>query len=127
MTAQQVEVVGSGLNKAKLAIAIITGAAGIFAYYWFAKYGAVAQWSSLIVSLVVAAGVFISSESGQQLFAFAKDSVKEMKKVVWPARKETIQMTLYVFGFVVVMAMFLWLADKALTWLFYDMILGWKR
>jgi preprotein translocase subunit SecE len=127
MTAQQVETVGSGSNKAKLVVSILIGAAGIFAYYWFAKYGALTQWASLIASIIVAAGIFISSESGQQLFAFAKDAVKEMKKVVWPARKETVQMTLYVFGFVVVMALFLWLSDKALTWLFYDMILGWKR
>lgn len=127
MTAQQVETVGSGSNKAKLVVSILIGAAGIFAYYWLAKYGALTQWASLIASIIVAAGIFISSESGQQLFAFAKDAVKEMKKVVWPARKETVQMTLYVFGFVVVMALFLWLSDKALTWLFYDMILGWKR
>jgi preprotein translocase subunit SecE len=36
-------------------------------------------------------------------------------------------MTLYVFGFVVIMALFLWLTDKTLEWLFYDAILGWKK
>ena len=48
-------------------------------------------------------------------------------KVVWPARKEAIQMTAYVFGFVVLMALFLWLTDKTLEWVFYDLILGWKK
>jgi preprotein translocase subunit SecE len=56
-----------------------------------------------------------------------RDSWREVKKVVWPTRKEAIQMTLYVFGFVVIMALFLWLTDKTLEWLFYDAILGWKK
>jgi preprotein translocase subunit SecE len=40
------------------------------------------------------------------------ESVRETKKVVWPSRKEAMQMTGYVFAFVVVMALFLWLTDK---------------
>jgi preprotein translocase subunit SecE len=47
--------------------------------------------------------------------------------VVWPARKEAMMMTAYVFGFVVIMALFLWLTDKTLEWVFYDLILGWKK
>jgi preprotein translocase subunit SecE len=50
-----------------------------------------------------------------------------VKKVVWPERKEAIQITAYVFGFVLIMAVFLWLTDKTLEWLFYDLILGWKK
>jgi preprotein translocase subunit SecE len=59
--------------------------------------------------------------------AFGRDAWREVKKVVWPARKEAIQMTAYVFAFVVVMAMFLWLTDKTLEWVFYDLILGWRK
>jgi len=47
--------------------------------------------------------------------------------VVWPTRKESGQMTLYVFAFVVVMALFLWLTDKTLEWVLYDLVLGWKK
>jgi preprotein translocase subunit SecE len=47
--------------------------------------------------------------------------------VVWPTRKEATQMTLYVFAFVVLMALFLWLTDKTLEWVLYDLILGWKK
>ena len=50
-----------------------------------------------------------------------------MKKVVWPTRKETIQTTAAVFAFVVVMAVFLWVSDKALEWVLYEVILGWKK
>ena len=53
--------------------------------------------------------------------------MREVNKVVWPTRKESTQMTLYVFAFVVIMALFLWLTDKTLEWVFYDLILGWKK
>ena len=52
---------------------------------------------------------------------------REAKKVVWPSRKEAVQMTGYVFAFAVVMALFLWFTDKTLEWVLYDLILGWKR
>ena len=51
----------------------------------------------------------------------------EVGKVVWPTRRESIQMTAYVFAFVVVMALFLWLTDKTLEWVFYDLVLGWRN
>jgi preprotein translocase subunit SecE len=52
---------------------------------------------------------------------------RETKKVAWPSRKETVQTTGVVFAFVVVMAIFLWLTDKSLEWVLYDLILGWKK
>ena len=79
------------------------------------------------IGLVVAVVVFLTSEPGKQFVAFGRDSWREVKKVVWPERKEAIQITLYVFGFVVVMALFLWLVDKSLEWVLYDLILGWKK
>ena len=72
-------------------------------------------------------GVFFSSEQGRQLIAFGRESFREVKKVVWPTRKEAVQMTLYVFAFVTIMAIFLWLTDKTLEWVLYDLILGWKK
>ncbi|MNV53067.1 preprotein translocase subunit SecE [compost metagenome] len=86
-----------------------------------------AQWGVLIVGLVAAAGVFLVSEPGKQFVGFAQDAWREVKKVVWPTRKETMQMTAYVFVFVVVMALFLWLTDKTLEWVLYDLILGWRK
>ena len=74
----------------------------------------------------LAAG-FAVSDPGQRLLAFGRDAVREVKKVVWPTRKEAVQMTGYVFAFVVVMALFLWLTDKTLEWVFYDLILGWRK
>jgi len=127
MATTQVETVSTGADKAKLAAAVVLLLAGFAAFYWFGKQGQLVQWGALLVGLVLAVVVFFTSEPGKALFAFGHDSWREIKKVVWPARKEAIQMTVYVFGFALLMALFLWLADKTLEWLFYDLILGWKK
>ena len=127
MATSQVETVSTGADKAKLAAAVVLVLASIAGFYLLGKQGAAVQWAALLAGLVVAVGVFLISETGKRLVAFARDAWREVKKVVWPTRKETIQMTAYVFGFAVIMALFLWLTDQALQWLFYDLILGWRK
>jgi preprotein translocase subunit SecE len=126
MASSDVQTVHSGADKAKLALAVALAIGGFVAFFMLAGRGALAQWGALLVALAAAVVVFGVSESGRQLVAFGRDSWKEVKKVVWPARKEAMQMTAYVFAFVVVMALFLWLTDKTLEWAFYDLILGWR-
>ena len=127
MAASQVETVSSGADKAKLAAAVALVLAAIAGFYLLGKQGVYAQWAVLIVGLLAAVGVFLISESGRQFVAFARDAWREVKKVVWPTRKETLQITAYVFAFVVIMALFLWFTDKTLEWVFYDLILGWRK
>ena len=127
MASTQIETVNTGADKFKLAAAVALLLAALAAFYLLGKQGQVAQWGALLVGLALSAAAFFSSESGRQLIAFGRDAWREVKKVVWPERKEAIQITAYVFGFVLVMAVFLWLTDKTLEWLFYDLILGWKK
>lgn len=127
MSNPQVETVTTGADKAKLAGAVALVIAAVVAFYALSKQGPWAQWGALIVLLAAAVGAFLTSESGKSLIAYGQDSIKEVGKVVWPTRKEAGQMTLYVFAFVVVMALFLWFTDKTLEWVLYDLILGWKR
>ncbi len=127
MATSQVETVNTGADKAKLAAVVALVIASVAGFYLLGKQGAVVQWATLIVGLVTAAAVFLVSESGRQFVAFAKDAWREVKKVVWPTRKETLQMTAYVFAFVVIMALFLWFTDKTLEWVLYDLILGWRK
>ena len=127
MASTQVETVSTGADKAKVGAAIALVIASLAGFYLLGKQGQVVQWAALIVGLVAAAAVFLTSDAGKEFIGFGRESVKEVKKVVWPARKEAIQMTAYVFGFVIIMALFLWLTDKTLEWVFYDLILGWKK
>jgi preprotein translocase subunit SecE len=127
MATSQVETVSSGADKAKLALAVALVIAGVAGFYLLGKQGQIAQWGALLVGLAAAFVVFITAEPGKEFVAFGRDSWKEVKKVVWPTRKEAVQMTMYVIGFCAVMALFLWLTDKTLEWVFYDLILGWKK
>ena len=123
----QIETISTGADKAKLAVAGVLVVAAVVAFYVLAKQDLWMRVAALIVLLAAAAATFFTSEAGKQLIAYGRDSVKEVKKVVWPTRKEALQMTGYVFAFVFVMALFLFLTDKTLEWLLYDLILGWKR
>jgi preprotein translocase subunit SecE len=127
MSTSQVQTVGVSLERAKLALAAVLLIGALAAFYLLGKQGPLVQWAALLLGLAVAAIVFFVSESGRELIGFGRDAWREVKKVVWPARKEAIQITAYVFGFVLIMALFLWLTDKTLEWLFYDLILGWKK
>ena len=127
MATSEVQTVGSTADKLKLGLATALAVASLVAFYVLSKQGALAQWGALIVGLAVAVVVFLLSETGKQFVSFGQDAVREVKKVVWPERKEAMQITAYVFVFVVVMALFLWLTDKTLEWVFYDLILGWKK
>ena len=126
MASTQVETVSSGADKARLAIVGLLVIGAVVAFYFLNGQGALAQWGALLVGLVLAAVVFLTSEYGKRLIAFGRDAWREVKKVVWPSRKESLQTTAFVFAFAVVMAMFLWLTDKTLEWALYDLILGWR-
>jgi preprotein translocase subunit SecE len=122
-----VETVSTGADKAKLAGSVLLLVAAIVAFYYFGRESIWLRVGLLLGLIAAAVGLFFTSESGKQLIAFGRDSVREVKKVVWPTRKEALQMTGYVFAFVFVMALFLWLTDKTLEWVLYDLVLGWRR
>ena len=122
----QVETVSSGADKAKLAVSVLLLVGGIVAFYVLPQEDLWIRVAAMLALIAAAVGAFFSSESGKELLAFSRDAVRETKKVVWPTRKEATQMTLYVFAFVVVMALFLWLTDKTIEWVLYDLVLGWR-
>jgi preprotein translocase subunit SecE len=122
----QVETVSSSADKAKLAGAALLVLASVVAFYFLSKQDLWVRVLALLVLLVAAVALCFTSESGRQLIGFGQDSVKEVKKVVWPSRKEAMQMTGYVFAFVFMMALYMWLTDKTLEWLIFNVILGWR-
>lgn len=127
MSAANIETISTTADKAKLVLVVALVVAALAGFYMLSAQGAIVQWLTLVGGLVAAVVVFLLSLPGRQLVAFGNDAWREVNKVVWPTRKESTQMTLYVFAFVVIMALFLWLTDKTLEWVFYDLILGWKK
>jgi len=119
--------VTSGIDKLKLGLAVLVIIAGIVGFSLLeSKLPMVARVAIFVGSLVLAALIAWMSEPGRRTIAFAHESYNEVKRVVWPTRKETLQMTGIVFAFVAVMGLFLWVLDKLVQWLLFSVLLGWK-
>jgi preprotein translocase subunit SecE len=129
MSNQSVQTVSTSNDKFKVALAVVATIAGVVGFFILKGQNkpALACAGALVAGLVVAVLLLWTSATGRDFLSFAKESVRETKKVVWPTRKEATQITLVVFGFVLVMAIFLWGTDKILEFLMYDVILGWKQ
>lgn len=126
MSNPNVETVTNAADRVKVGLALAAFIGGLVGFYALSSSPTVARLGALLAGLVVALIILWFSEPGRRLAAFAQDSYQETRKVVWPSRKETIQTTGAVFAFVVVMALFLWLTDKSIEWVLYDLLLGWK-
>jgi preprotein translocase subunit SecE len=113
-------------DKFKFALAVLLLVAGIAGFYLLAEQAMILR---VLLSWPERSGCrrCLADRAGASFFGFAKEATTEAKKVVWPSRKETVQTTGLVFAFVVVMALFLWLTDKSLEWVLYDLVLGWRQ
>jgi preprotein translocase subunit SecE len=129
MSNQSVQTVSTSNDKFKVVLAAVAMIAGVVGFFYLKGQNKPALMcaGALVAGLVIALLFLWASATGRDFINFAKESVRETKKVVWPTRKEATQITLVVFGFVLVMAMFLWGTDKLLEFLLYDVILGWKQ
>jgi preprotein translocase subunit SecE len=111
-------------DKIKMSLAGLLIAAGVAGYYMIPDAQGFLRVLAMVVALVLAAGVVWLSRPGREFVTYAHESIAEGKKVVWPTRKEAMQATGMVFVFVAVLALFMWMVDSGLSWLFYDVILG---
>jgi preprotein translocase subunit SecE len=101
-------------DRIKLIAAVLILVAGIAAFYYFDTQPAVVRWLMVLGALAATAVVGYPTAAGRSLWEFLKDARGELRKVVWPTNKETLQVTLVVFGMVVLVALFLWLVDWGL-------------
>lgn len=127
MSNPPVQTVSTSNDKIKVVLAVCAVIAGVVGFYFLSDKSSVVRASALVVGLLVAIAFAWTSTLGRDFLNFAKESVRETKKVVWPTRKEAMQVTAIVFAFVLIMAIFLWGADKLLEFVLYDLILGWKK
>ena len=127
MSNTAIENVTSTADRLKLALAVLVIIGGIVGFSVLeSKIPLVGRIAVFIGSLILAAIIAWFSEPGRRTIAFAHDSYNEVRRVIWPTRKETMQMTGIVFAFVAVMGLFLWVLDKLIAWLLFGVLLGWK-
>ncbi|HEU4708846.1 MAG TPA: preprotein translocase subunit SecE [Methylophilaceae bacterium] len=110
-------------DKIKLVIALLLVAAGVAGFYVLEDHALVIRILAVLAGVAAALAVLWTSPTGQRGFAFARESVIETRKVVWPSRKETVQTTAAVFALVVIMALFLWVVDIGFLWM-VSMLMG---
>jgi preprotein translocase subunit SecE len=113
-------------DKLKFAAAILLLVAGLAGFYLLAEQPMILRVLSVLAGIAAGTAVAWFTEPGRRFFVFSQEAANEAKKVAWPTRKETVQTTGAVFAFVLVMAIMLWVADKSLEWVLYDLVLGWK-
>jgi len=116
------------IDKVKIGISILILIAGVFAFYrlpaMIADVSFLARVGALILAGVIALLVALSSQYGMSLVEFTKGSRIELRKMVWPTRPETTQMTIVVLVAVFLVGLFLWLIDMSVFEVIYDLLLG---
>jgi preprotein translocase subunit SecE len=127
MSNQSVQTVSTSNDKIKVVLAIAIAIAGVVGFYYLSDKPALVRAGALVAGLAFAVLLLWTSSTGREFLNFAKEAVRETKKVVWPTRREAAQITGIVFAFVLVMALFLWGTDKTLEFLLYDLILGIRK
>ena len=105
------------VDKLKIFLAAACVIGGVAAYYYFSETALVLRVLMVMGGLVAAGGVAWLSAPGKEFFAFAQEAWAEAGRVSWPTRKETVQTTLIVFAFVVIMALILFSIDTTLAWI----------
>lgn len=102
-------------DKIKLLIALSVIIAAITGFYYYADQSLLMRVLGMLVALGVAVAVAMQTSVGQMAWAYVGDSKTEVRKVVWPTRKETVQTTLIVMVMVFVVATMLWMFDMMLA------------
>src|ERR1700739_290455 len=126
MANPSVETVNTSGDKLMLVVGVLLVRAGVVGFFWLNGQEWYVRGAALAIGSIAGVAVGLLSAPGKGFIAFAKDSYKEVRKVVWPTRKEASQTTLVVFAFVFIMAVFLWICDKSIKWGIFSAILGWK-
>ena len=104
------------LDKIKLAAAAVAVLAGVWGFYQLAASPGIVRLGAIVAGILAGVALAWTSEPGRRFYVYVQESIAETRKVVWPARKETVQTTGVVIAFVITMALFLWIVDAALSW-----------
>ena len=112
------------VDNLKLIAAVVVIIAGITVFYMFGEMSALLRALIVVVSVVVAAGIALTSTPGRNAWQFTIGTRAEIRKVIWPSRRETMQSTLVVILMVLVVGIYLWMLDALSFWAIYDVVLG---
>jgi len=112
----QAEAPTSILDVVKQVFSVIFLIFGLVAFYYFSEIQLLYRVLGLLAIVLIVMGMLLTTQVGQSVWVFAKESRQEVRKVVWPNRDETVRTTLLVVAMVFVVGLVLWLLDMFLFW-----------
>ena len=114
MSNQSVQTVSTSNDKFKIALAVVAAIAGVVGFFYLKGLNKPAYMcaGALVAGLVIAVLLLWTSSSGRDFLGFAKEAVRETKKVVWPTRKETITTAVMVVIMTTLLAIFFFAVDS---------------
>ncbi len=111
-------------DKLKLLASGLAVVAAVALFYILGDSSALIRALVVVVGVIAAAGIALTSDPGRSVWQFALATRTEVRKVVWPTRRETAQSTMVVILMVLVVGIYLWLLDALSFWAIYDLTLG---
>lgn len=104
------------LDVLKWLIAILLVGGGLASFYYFEEHSQLVRVIGLLAACGIAIAIAAATEKGRDLLEFTRESQLEIRKVVWPTRQETMQMTGLVILMVVILSLVIWALDSTLFW-----------
>ena len=123
MSNQDVEIVTSKSDVVLVTLAVLSAVAGVVAFALLTEQPISVRLGALAGGIVLGVLIAWMSPSGKRLLAYGRQSYDELRRVVWPTKKEKLNTTGMVIAFVVIMAFFLFICDKLIEWGLYDFLL----
>ena len=123
MSTQEVETVSGKSDLVLVTLAALSAVAGVVAFALLSEQPLAVRLGSLAGGLVLALVLAWFSSSGKRFLAYGQQSYEELRRVVWPTRKETLNTTGLVMAFIVIIAFFLFFCDAIIQWGLYDVLL----
>lgn len=123
MSTQEVETVSGKSDVVLVTLAALAALAGVVAFALLSEQALAVRLGALGGGLVLAVIIAWLSPSGKRFLAYGQQSYEELRRVVWPTRKETLNTTGLVMAFVVIIAFFLFICDLIIEWGLYDVLL----
>jgi len=118
-----VEQSSNGLDVVKWVIAIALLAGAVIANNMFDQESVLIRAIGVVAAVIIAGFFAATTTKGKDFIAFAKESNKEVRKVIWPTRQEATQTTLIIFVATAIIGVLLYFLDMFLRW-FVNLIMS---
>lgn len=106
----------SRFDAVKWTVALVLVALAVAGNIYFAQTPLLYRVLGVIIVAGLGVVIGFTTSKGRDLLDLARNAKKEIQRVVWPTRQETVQTTAIVMVAVLVVGLVLWLIDTLLGW-----------